>query len=163
MAKEQTVVQFKVNGEVVIRLTWADVRVDTFRAGGKGGQNQNKVESGVRVTHEPSGAVGEGRDTRDQLKNKRAAVERMVLSPQFKAWVSSEMIRLIGRDPFAPKARGTAHKGEKIRTYHKERGLVTDHRTHRHYPYSEVIDGKGIDEIIEDNKDNKLFFGGQKR
>lgn len=63
-----------------------DCRVDTFRSGGKGGQNQNKVESGVRIFHPPSGAVGEGREYRDQLMNKRAAWKRMVESPKFKIW-----------------------------------------------------------------------------
>jgi len=64
-----------------------DCRVDTFRAGGKGGQNQNKVNSGVRVVHEPSGAVGEARDSRDQLTNKRNAFTHMAQSKEFQAWV----------------------------------------------------------------------------
>jgi hypothetical protein len=63
-----------------------DCRVDTFRSGGKGGQNQNKVESGVRIVHPPSGAVGEARDSRDQLQNKRAAWKRMISSVKFKVW-----------------------------------------------------------------------------
>lgn len=77
-------------------VTLADCRVDTFRAGGKGGQNQNKVESGVRVTHEPSGAVGEARDTRSQLQNKRAAFTRMAESPRFQRWARSEAFRRMG-------------------------------------------------------------------
>jgi len=63
-----------------------DCRVDTFRAGGKGGQNQNKRESGVRVVHPPSGAVGEARDSRDQLRNKRSAFTRMAESKLFQTW-----------------------------------------------------------------------------
>lgn len=63
-----------------------DCRVDTFRSGGKGGQNQNKVESGVRIVHEPSGAVGEARDSRDQLINKRNAFKRMAESDKFQLW-----------------------------------------------------------------------------
>lgn len=149
MAREETVVQFKVNKEVVIRLTWNDLRVDTFRASGNGGQNKNKVHSAVRVTHEPSGAVGEGKEHRDQTANKRNAVERMVLSPKFKAWVTQEMIRKIGRDPFARKPRGEAQKGEKIRTYHEPRGLVTDHRTGKDYPYQAVLDGR-LEPVITD-------------
>jgi len=76
-------------------VTIKDCRVDTFRSGGKGGQNQNKVESGVRVVHEPSGAVGEARDSRDQLQNKRSAFRRMAESKPFQAWirmVASELI-----------------------------------------------------------------------
>ena len=68
-------------------VTLDDCRVDTFRSGGKGGQHQNKTESGVRVTHSPSGAVGESREERSQLQNKRAAFKRMVDSPKFRWWV----------------------------------------------------------------------------
>jgi hypothetical protein len=64
----------------------SDCRVDTFRAGGKGGQNQNKRDSGVRVVHEPSGAVGVARDQRSQLQNKRSAFSRMAGSVEFRRW-----------------------------------------------------------------------------
>ena len=74
----------------------ADCRVDTFRAGGKGGQNQNKVESGVRIVHEPSGAVGEARDSRDQLHNKRAAFRRMTETKEFQRWLRTEANRRMG-------------------------------------------------------------------
>ena len=72
-----------------------DCRVDTFRSGGKGGQNQNKVESGVRVVHEPSGAVGEARDSRDQLTNKRNAFTRMAETKKFKTWVKLKASELL--------------------------------------------------------------------
>lgn len=72
-----------------------DCRVDTFRAGGKGGQNQNKVESGVRVVHEPSGAVGEGRDSRDQLTNKRNAFVRMAESKKFQLWARRKAAEMV--------------------------------------------------------------------
>lgn len=73
--------------ELVLSVTLADCRVDTFRSGGKGGQNQNKRETGVRVVHEPSGAVGEARDERSQLQNKRMAFRRMADSAKFRLWV----------------------------------------------------------------------------
>lgn len=69
--------------EKILSVTLADCRVDYFRAGGKGGQKQNKTNSGVRVVHPPSGAVGEGRDQRSQLANKRAAFSRMAHSDKF--------------------------------------------------------------------------------
>jgi protein subunit release factor B len=81
--------------EKVFSVTIRDCRVDTFRAGGKGGQNQNKVESGVRVVHEPSGAVGEARDSRDQLQNKRAAFRRMAESRAFQLWARIEAARRV--------------------------------------------------------------------
>jgi|SRR6185295_6917443 len=71
---------------LLFSVTKKDFRVDTFRAGGKGGQNQNKTESGVRITHIESGAVGEARDSRDQHSNKAAAFKRCVESKKFKNW-----------------------------------------------------------------------------
>ena len=73
--------------EKVLTVTAKDCVRQTFRSGGKGGQNQNKVESGVRFIHEPSGARGESREHRTQHQNERAAWERMVNSPAFRYWV----------------------------------------------------------------------------
>lgn len=67
-------------------VTIHDCRVDTFRSGGKGGQHQNKTESGVRVTHHPSGAVGESREERSQHLNKRNAFRRMAETDRFQLW-----------------------------------------------------------------------------
>lgn len=63
-----------------------DFIVETFRAGGKGGQNQNKVETGVRIRHPESGAVAECREERSQLQNKRKAFLRLVETKKFKLW-----------------------------------------------------------------------------
>ena len=67
-------------------VTIEDCQVDTFRAGGKGGQNQNKRDTGARIRHLPSGAVGESRSERTQLGNKRAAFQRMAQSDEFQSW-----------------------------------------------------------------------------
>jgi protein subunit release factor A len=72
--------------EPFFSITRKDFRVDTFRSGGKGGQNQNKVESGVRITHLESGAVGESRDERSQLQNKNKAFNRLYNSKTFQVW-----------------------------------------------------------------------------
>lgn len=68
-------------------LTRKDFRVDHFRSGGPGGQNQNKRETGVRITHEPSGAVGESREERSQLQNQKTAFRRLIESRAFKNWM----------------------------------------------------------------------------
>lgn len=73
--------------ELLFSVTLDDCDVQTFRAGGKGGQNQNKRETGVRIIHRESGAVGEARDERSQLQNKKLAFQRMVKSPKFQFWV----------------------------------------------------------------------------
>lgn len=75
------------NRKLVFSVTAKDLRIDTFRAGGKGSQNQNKVNSGVRITHDASGAVGESREHRDQLQNKKAAFKRMTESVEFLSWM----------------------------------------------------------------------------
>lgn len=67
-------------------MTADDCRLDTFRAGGKGGQNQNVRDTGVRFTHNDSGAVGEARDGRKQGENKRKAWTRMAKSDKFQSW-----------------------------------------------------------------------------
>lgn len=73
--------------EHVLSITIDDCEVQTFRAGGKGGQNQNKRDTGVRVVHRASGAVGESREHRTQLENKRAAFRRMADSPKMRFWI----------------------------------------------------------------------------
>jgi protein subunit release factor B len=80
--------------ELVLSVTLADCEVQTFRAGGKGGQNQNKRDTGVRIIHHASGARGEARDERSQMQNKKAAFRRMAETETFKAWVKVTL----GRD-----------------------------------------------------------------
>ncbi len=74
--------------ELLFTITRKDFDVQTFRSGGKGGQHQNKVESGVRIIHRASGAVGESRTDRSQHRNRRLALERLVGSVKFKVWQS---------------------------------------------------------------------------
>jgi protein subunit release factor B len=64
-----------------------DCDVQTFRCGGKGGQNKDKRETGVRVIHRASGARGESREERTQLANKRIAFKRMAETPEFNLWL----------------------------------------------------------------------------
>ena len=82
--------------ELLFSLTKKDFRVDTFRAGGKGGQKQNKTNSGVRVTHIASGAVGEGRDERSQVQNRKNAFTRCINSDIFQKWYKLECAKKMG-------------------------------------------------------------------
>lgn len=77
--------------ELVFSVTRKDLRIDTFTAGGPGGQHQNTSNTAVRITHEPSGASGEARDSRSQHQNMKAALRRMAESKLFKAWVMREL------------------------------------------------------------------------
>lgn len=75
-----------------------DCRIDTFRSGGPGGQNQNKRDTGVRIHHDPSGAVGESREMRTQELNKRKAFVKMAESEKFRTWHRIECARRLGQE-----------------------------------------------------------------
>lgn len=85
--------------EILFSVTRKDFRWDEFRAGGKGGQGQNKRSTGIRCVHPPSGAVGEGRDSRSQTQNKQNAFVRCVNSPKFQAWLRMETARKSKKTP----------------------------------------------------------------
>ena len=76
--------------ERIIHLTKKDFIRQTFRAGGKGGQKQNKTSSGVRFIHEPSGARGESREERSQEQNERTAFLRMANSLKMRQWIAQQ-------------------------------------------------------------------------
>lgn len=78
-------------------VTLDDCDVQHFRAGGPGGQNQNKRDTATRIIHRASGARGESREHRTQLQNTRAALKRMADSTRFRAWAALESDRLAGR------------------------------------------------------------------
>lgn len=78
--------------QLAFSVTLDDCDVQTFRAGGPGGQKQNKTSSGVRVIHRASGARGESREQRSQLQNKRAAFRRMTEHPKFRLWVNRQLL-----------------------------------------------------------------------
>ncbi len=82
------------NVELAFSISISDCEVQTFRSGGKGGQNQNKRDTGVRVIHHESGARGEARDERSQLQNKKLAFKRMVDSKEFQLYIKKR----VGRD-----------------------------------------------------------------
>jgi protein subunit release factor B len=73
--------------KLLFSITRKDLQVDFFRAGGNGGQKQNKTSSAVRITHPDSGAVGEARDERQQTQNRKNALNRLVEHPKFRLWI----------------------------------------------------------------------------
>jgi protein subunit release factor A len=78
--------------ELLFSVTRKDLDIQTFTAGGPGGQHQNTSNTAVRIKHRPSGAVGEARDSRSQHQNMRAALLRMTESGLFKAWVNRKVL-----------------------------------------------------------------------
>ena len=107
----------------ILSVTIHDCRVDTFRAGGKGGQNQNVRDTGVRVVHEPSGAKGESREQRSQLQNKRTAFRRMGESDKFLCWIRIATARALGQETIEDKVdRQMQPSNLLIETYTQARG-----------------------------------------
>lgn len=80
--------------ELIFSTSIKDCEVQTFRGSGPGGQHRNKTDTGVRVKHHPSGAVGEDCSTRSQLDNKRSAFRKMGESSVFQVWVKTKALGL---------------------------------------------------------------------
>lgn len=105
--------------KLLFTVTKKDLRIDTFRAGGKGGQNANKREMGVRITHLDSGAVGECREERSQEQNKQRAFRRMTETKKFQTWlkIKAAVIEQGYRDIEAKLDDMMQEKNLKIETY----------------------------------------------
>ena len=76
--------------DLLFSITKKDFKVTTFKSGGPGGQHQNKTDSGVRIVHKESGAMGESREDRSQHRNKVIAFRRLTESAQFKTFVAQK-------------------------------------------------------------------------
>jgi peptide chain release factor 1 len=125
-------------------LNPAELRVDTFRASGAGGQHVNKTDSAVRVTHLPTGIVVECQDDRSQHKNRARALA--ILGARIKAKQLSEQQAKMAA---ARKSLvGSGDRSERIRTYNFPQGRVTDHRINLTlYKIDRIMDGE-LDELI---------------
>ena len=134
--------------DVDIEILDADLKIDTYRASGAGGQHVNKTESAIRITHIPTGLVVTCQDESSQHKNRAAALKvlksRMLAAEQEKvaAERAAERRSLVS----------TGDRSAKIRTYNFSQGRVTDHRINfTTYRLNEILDGD-ITEIIEQLK-----------
>jgi protein subunit release factor B len=81
--------------ELLFSLSKKDFTIQVFRAGGKGGQKQNKTSSGVRIIHNESGARGECRNHREQSMNKKIAMQRLSNSTHFRIWINRKAQEVI--------------------------------------------------------------------
>jgi len=131
-----------------INIKEADLKIDTFRASGAGGQHVNKTESAIRITHVPTGLVVICQDEKSQHKNRTAALK--VLKSRL---LAQEKGRLAKERADARKSMvSTGDRSVKIRTYNFPQGRITDHRINfTSYKLEKVMDGD-LNEIIEQLK-----------
>jgi len=129
-----------------IDINPADLRVDTFRSSGAGGQHVNTTDSAIRITHLPSGVVVECQEERSQHKNRAKAMSLLAARLRQSAESSRRQAQADERKSLV----GSGDRSERIRTYNFPQGRVTDHRINLTlYKLAEVIGGEQLDEVIE--------------
>ena len=131
--------------QAAIEINPADLRVDTYRASGAGGQHVNKTDSAIRITHLPTGIVVECQEERSQHKNRARAM----------SWLSAklnDMQTSAAQNAIASERKllvGSGDRSERIRTYNYPQGRVTDHRINLTlYSLDDILAG-GVDAVIE--------------
>ncbi|MEQ1668062.1 MAG: peptide chain release factor-like protein, partial [Sulfuriferula sp.] len=127
-----------------VNLNPADLRIDTYRASGAGGQHINKTDSAVRITHIPTGIVVECQDDRSQHKHKAQALSVLA------ARIKDKQLREIASKEAATRKSliGSGDRSERIRTYNFPQGRITDHRINLTlYKIDAIMDGD-LDELL---------------
>jgi peptide chain release factor 1 len=128
-----------------VEINNSDLRIDTYRASGAGGQHVNKTDSAVRITHLPSGIVVECQDERSQHKNKARAMSLL----QAKLLAGLQQEQDIEQAQSRKLQVGSGDRSERIRTYNFPQNRVTDHRINLTlYKLEEIMQG-ALDQVID--------------
>ena len=133
--------------EVDFHIDPGDLKIDTFRSSGAGGQHINKTESAIRITHLPTGVVVECQDERSQYKNKDRAMQ-ILRTRLYEAELEKQNAAIAAQ---RRSQVGSGDRSERIRTYNFPQGRVTDHRLtgdNKNFAIDSVING-GLDPIID--------------
>lgn len=132
--------------EVDVQLRNEDLRIDTYRSGGSGGQHANTTNSAVRITHIPSGMVVSIQDERSQHMNKAKALK--VLCARLYELERSRMH--LDRSKLRSEQIGSGDRSERIRTYNFPQGRVTDHRVGiTYHAIDDMLQGEILDAFID--------------
>jgi len=113
--------------ELLFSVTKKDLDVQTFRSGGKGGQHQNKTDSGVRIVHKESGAVGESREQKSQYQNKKIALKRLTENKKFKLWLNRKAFEIIDKKTIEERVEEMMSE-DKIKMEIKENGKWVEYK-----------------------------------
>ena len=140
-----TVLVMPETEDVEIEINPADLRVDTYRSSGAGGQNVNKTESAVRITHIPTGIVASSQVERSQIQNRELAMN--LLKARLYAAKKAEQDEKLGNERRLKV--GTGERSEKIRTYNYPQNRVTDHRIGFTLQKLDRIINGDLDEILD--------------
>jgi peptide chain release factor 1 len=124
--------------EVDVKIKAEDIRIDTYRASGAGGQHVNKTDSAIRITHLPTGFVVSCQDERSQIKNKTKAF-KILMAKLYERKLLDHEEKLSNK---RKQQIGSGDRSEKIRTYNFQQSRVTDHRIgYSMYNITEIMDG----------------------
>ncbi|MBK6941120.1 MAG: peptide chain release factor 1 [Planctomycetes bacterium] len=137
--------------DVDVELRVEDIRFDTYRSGGPGGQSVNKTSSAVRLTHLPSGLVVQCQDEASQHKNRAKAMRVL----RARLYELEETKRRTERDESRRAQVGSGDRSERIRTYNFPQNRVTDHRLKDNYTLDRVIDGD-LDDLLDRLKRHEI-------
>ncbi len=126
-------------------INMEDVRIDTYRAGGAGGQHVNRTDSAVRITHIPTGIVVQCQNERSQIQNREQAMRML----RARLWDKAQQERQEEVSAFRKSQVGSGDRSERIRTYNYPQGRVTDHRINLTlYKLQQFLNGD-MDELLD--------------